>query len=77
MPRQAPVAFDADPKTDAGRRTVVTPPHVLPVLAEHMPSWAGEDRTATPAVTCERLTEKTWGDNQSEHNAVVAGWSIR
>jgi integrase len=41
---ESPVAFDAEPKTDAGKRTVVIPPHVLPVLAEHMASWAGEDR---------------------------------
>jgi integrase len=40
---ESPVAFDAEPKTDAGKRTVVIPPHVLPVLAEHMASWAGED----------------------------------
>jgi integrase len=42
-------AFDADPKTDAGKtdagkRTVTIPPHVLPVLVEHMASWAGSDR---------------------------------
>jgi integrase len=37
-------AFDAEPKTDAGKRTVNIPPHVLPVLAEHMASWAGPDR---------------------------------
>jgi integrase len=37
-------AFDAQPKTDAGQRTVTIPPHVLPVLAEHMASWAGPDR---------------------------------
>ena len=37
-------AFDADPKTDAGKRTVAIPPHVVPVLAEHTPSWAGPDR---------------------------------
>jgi prevent-host-death family protein len=37
------VVFDSDPKTDAGTRTVVLPPHVLPFLAEHMASWAGED----------------------------------
>ena len=41
---ESPVAFDTDPKTDAGMRTVVIPPHVLPVLAEHMATWAGEDR---------------------------------
>jgi integrase len=39
-----PAAFDADPKTDAGKRTVTIPPHVLPVLAEHMTIWAGPDR---------------------------------
>ena len=37
-------AFDAEPKTDAGKRTVVIPPHVVPVLAEHMARWAGPDR---------------------------------
>jgi integrase len=36
-------AFDAEPKTDAGKRTV-TVPHVLPVLVEHMSAWAGHDR---------------------------------
>jgi integrase len=41
---ESPVAFDADPKTDAGKRTVVIPLHVLPVLAEHMESWASKDR---------------------------------
>jgi len=37
-------AFDADPKTDAGKPTVTVPPHVLPVLSEHMASWARQDR---------------------------------
>ena len=37
-------AFDAEPKTDAGKRTVTVPPHVLPVLAEHMSASAGPDR---------------------------------
>lgn len=37
-------AFDADPKTDAGKRTVAVPPHVLPFLQEHMSKWAGPDR---------------------------------
>jgi integrase len=36
--------FDAEPKTDAGKRTVVVPPHILPVLTEHMTEWAGRDR---------------------------------
>jgi integrase len=37
-------AFDSEPKTDAGKRTVVIPPHILPVLAAHMAKWAGPDR---------------------------------
>jgi integrase len=37
-------SFDAEPKTDAGKRIVALPPHVLPVLAEHMASWSGSDR---------------------------------
>jgi integrase len=41
---ETPVAFDADPKTDAGRRPVSIPPHVLPFLAQHMTTWAGTNR---------------------------------
>ncbi|GGM69341.1 putative prophage phiRv2 integrase [Longimycelium tulufanense] len=41
---EQPVAFDGDPKSEAGRRTVNVPPHVLPVLAEHMREWAGQQR---------------------------------
>jgi integrase len=37
-------AFDADPKTDAGKRTVAVPPYVLPFFQEHMAKWAGSDR---------------------------------
>ena len=33
---EKPQAYDADPKTDAGKRTVTVPPHVLPILAVHM-----------------------------------------
>jgi integrase len=29
-------AFDAPPKTDAGKRTVAVPPHALPILAVHV-----------------------------------------
>jgi integrase len=36
--------FDAPPKTDAGKRTITVPPHVLPILAAHMDDWAGPDR---------------------------------
>src|SRR5262249_9068944 len=39
-----PEAFDADPKTDAGKRTVTIPPHVLPMLAAQMETWADPDR---------------------------------
>jgi integrase len=37
-------AFDAQPKTDAGKRTVNVPPHVLPILAAHLAEWSGSDR---------------------------------
>lgn len=37
-------AFDAPPKTDAGKRTVTVPPHVLPILVAHMREWSGSDR---------------------------------
>ena len=36
--------FDAPPKTDAGKRTITVPPHVLPILAAHMTEWSGPDR---------------------------------
>ena len=41
---ETPQAFDANPKTDAGKRTVTIPPHVLPILEEHMTTWAGTER---------------------------------
>jgi integrase len=41
---ESPVAFDAPPKTDAGKRTVTVPPHVLPILQAHMQEWSGRDR---------------------------------
>jgi integrase len=37
-------AFDAEPKTDAGKRIVAVPPHMLPVLADHLATWAGTER---------------------------------
>jgi integrase len=37
-------AFDVPPKTEAGRRTIAIPPHVLPILRVHLESWAGKDR---------------------------------
>ena len=35
---QAPVRFEKDPKTEAGKRTVNIPPHVIPILVEHQRS---------------------------------------
>jgi len=39
-----PVRKDKDPKSEAGRRTVAIPPHVLPLLREHMDKNAGTER---------------------------------
>lgn len=36
--------FDSRPKTDAGYRTVALPPHVKPVLKQHMEKYAGKHR---------------------------------
>lgn len=36
--------FDAPPKSDAGYRTVALPPHVVPVLKEHLQTHAGANR---------------------------------
>jgi integrase len=41
---ESPVAFDKDPKTEAGTRAVTVPPHVRPFLVEHMAEWAGRER---------------------------------
>ena len=38
---ESPVAFDAPPKTDAGKREVSVPPHVMPILEAHMKEWQG------------------------------------
>jgi len=38
-------AFDAEPKTDAGKRTVVIPPHLMPVLGR-VPWIMGRGRVA-------------------------------
>lgn len=40
----SPDRFDGPPKTDAGHRTVAIPPHVLPILTEHLDRYAGPDR---------------------------------
>ena len=40
---QAPVRFEKDPKTEAGKRTVNIPPHVIPILVEHQRLYAGPE----------------------------------
>ena len=35
-----PARFEKDPKSDAGKRTVMIPPHVLPVLQHHAETFA-------------------------------------
>jgi integrase len=37
-------AEDKDPKTAAGKRTLTVPPHIVPVLVEHLSSYAGDER---------------------------------
>lgn len=41
---ESPRAFDGDPKTDAGKRTISIPPHALPVVALHLQEYAGRER---------------------------------
>jgi integrase len=37
-------AYDGDPKTQAGKRTVTIPPHVMPVIRLHLDAYAGRER---------------------------------
>lgn len=37
------VRYDKDPKTDAGKREISVPPHVLAFLTEHAERWAGNE----------------------------------
>jgi integrase len=37
------VKFEKDPKSEAGKRPVSIPPHVLPIVAEHVEKWAGPE----------------------------------
>jgi integrase len=37
-------AHDKDPKTEAGKRTITIPPHVIPVLRLHLDEYAGNER---------------------------------
>ncbi len=41
---ESDVAFDKDPKTDAGRRPIAIPPHVMPYVIAHRDEWAGPVR---------------------------------
>jgi integrase len=44
-PLHAPAkAHDKDPKTEAGKRTIAVPPHVIPILRLHLDEYAGKDR---------------------------------
>lgn len=36
--------FDSPPKTDASYRTVALPPHIMPILCDHLERFAGPDR---------------------------------
>ena len=37
------IKYEKGPKSDAGKRPVSIPPHVLPILAEHLELWAGPE----------------------------------
>ena len=37
-------AHDKDPKTEAGKRTIAVPPHVIPVIRLHLDEYAGKER---------------------------------
>jgi len=37
-------AYDGAPKTEAGKRTITIPPHVMPFVEIHMAEYAGNDR---------------------------------
>jgi integrase len=37
-------AHDKEPKTDAGKRTIAIPPHVVPMVEQHLDEHAGEQR---------------------------------
>jgi integrase len=36
--------FDSPPKTNASYRTVALPPHIMPILSDHLERFAGTDR---------------------------------
>jgi integrase len=44
-PLHAPAdAHDKDPKSEAGKRTIAIPPHVVPLVRLHMDEYAGKER---------------------------------
>jgi integrase len=44
-PLRAPAkAHDKDPKSEAGKRTIAIPPHVVPVVRLHLDEYAGTER---------------------------------
>src|SRR5262249_5577947 len=61
-------AFDADPNTDTGRRSVSTPHHDLPFLAEDMVTWAGAHREFMEA-TAARCAAPPSGRHSRERGA--------
>jgi integrase len=40
---ESPDKYEKDPKSEAGKRTVTVPPHVLHILATHAAEWAGPE----------------------------------
>jgi integrase len=38
---ESPKKFEKDPKSEAGKRTVSIPPHIIPLLREHARQFAG------------------------------------
>ena len=40
---ESPEKYEKDPKSEAGKRTVNVPPHVLPLLREHAAEFAGPE----------------------------------
>lgn len=46
---ESPTRYDKPPKTAAGLRTVTLPAYVLPVIAQHLDQYAGEERVFVDA----------------------------
>jgi hypothetical protein len=67
---ESPVAFDAGLKTDAGKRTVAIPPHVLPVLADTSRHGQGSANVRRRAWWADAIggetTQRAFGGSQIE-----------